>query len=235
MCNQIKKEWSRRLTQCRQFANEKFKRRERDLRLKLQAKSSKKHSWLDEQLSAKIPALKPTRTNLQKTDPLAEPKSPNGVLMIEAITTSPPQVTAVDEAENAELEEIIPEAATIIEGEQLFPRRPKIQHKAPLPAFLPDEILAAEPVTRLPTPPLSAKKVPMNKRTKFPNVDSKPPKDLTVGKTKVRVLQDISTALPPKASVTGKALRESWLMGRRGLKGNLMVPRRKPSGDFVRK
>lgn len=208
------------------------------MRLKLQAKSSKKHSWLDEQLSAKVP----------KTE-VAEPAVPNTVPVFnqsllartpeaEGTKITVPQATgatAVDEVEIPDMAEPVPEAATVIDEKQTFPVKPKSSGKAPLPALLPAEILAAEPVTRLPTPPLSAGKVPTNKKRKFLDTNSKPPKDVKFGKTKVRVLQDTRTALPPKASTNSKALRDSWLMGRRGLKGALTVPRRKPNGGFVRK
>lgn len=172
------------------------------MRLKLQAKSYKKHSWLGEQLSVKLP--KP-----------------------EAIKPTVPQATSIDEA--------APESAAIIDEKQISPVKSKSSSKTPLPALLPDEVLAVELVTRLLTPPLSVDKVFTNKKRRFLDTDSKPPKDIKYGRTKVRVLQANRTTLPPKASTIGKALRESWLLGRRGLKGGLAVPRRKPCGGFVRK
>ena len=122
---------------------------------------------------------------------------------------------------------------TIAEDGQDTQPKARSSVKTPLPALLPDDILAAKPVIRPPAPPPSAKIVPNQKR-KLLDVESQSPKDIKRGNVKVRVLQDERASLPPKASQTSKALRESWLAGRRGAKGNIIVPRRRLGGGFVR-
>ncbi|KAL8902509.1 MAG: hypothetical protein Q9207_004648 [Kuettlingeria erythrocarpa] len=109
----------------------------------------------------------------------------------------------------------------------------------PLPALLPDELLATEPMPRLPTPspePLepALAKVPINKRQRFLEETSKPPKDVRKGNVKIRVLEDSRAILPPKVSKQSQSIRESWLAGRPGAKGKAMMERRKMRGGFVR-
>ncbi|MCJ1243537.1 hypothetical protein MMC30_000734 [Trapelia coarctata] len=116
--------------------------------------------------------------------------------------------------------------------------RPKPQTKqsfkrsGPLPALLPDAILAAEPVIRPPTPPAIVMAI-SSKKQRFTDTDPKPPKDIKKGPIKVRVLEDNKSALPPRASKVSKNLKESWLAGERGRK-NVVSQRRKTGGGFLR-
>lgn len=103
--------------------------------------------------------------------------------------------------------------------------------KPPLPALLPDHILAEEPASRPPPLPPPITK-PLHK-LKLLDLKEKPPRDVRKGNVKVRVLPDDKGVLPPKASTTGKALREAWLMGRR--KGGGVERRAFAKGGFVRK
>ncbi|KAI4130212.1 MAG: hypothetical protein LQ338_001827 [Usnochroma carphineum] len=109
--------------------------------------------------------------------------------------------------------------------------------KEPLPALLPDEILAAKPMTRLPTPSpeLVPAKAPMNKKRRFLEESTKPPKDVRKGNVRIRVLEDTRAVLPPKVSKDSQGIRESWLAGRLGAKGKVMVERRKIGAGFVRR
>ena len=106
-----------------------------------------------------------------------------------------------------------------------------------LPALLPDAILAAEPAPRMPTPPLrrDVMKATVNTRHRFLDQTSKPPKDIQTGKVRIRVLEDRRAILPPKVSKNTQMLRESWLAGRRGRKGDAVMKRRKMGTGFVRK
>lgn len=111
-------------------------------------------------------------------------------------------------------------------------------HKAkqPLPALLPDHILAEEPPIRplIPLPPSTGKIFTPSKK-RFLDLKQKPPKDIKKGRVNIRILQEGSGILPPKASRQGKALREAWLMGRRG-KGSLVERRKmRGQGGFVRR
>ena len=111
----------------------------------------------------------------------------------------------------------------------------KRSRKTTLPVLLPDEILAAEPVIPAPRRPFSNSKVATGQKRKFLDPESKPPKDIKRGTVTIRVLQDTKSVLPPKSSQLGKNIRESWLAGRHGFEGKIMVPRRKLSGGFVRR
>ncbi|KAL8853122.1 MAG: hypothetical protein Q9221_002004 [Calogaya cf. arnoldii] len=106
-----------------------------------------------------------------------------------------------------------------------------------LPALLPDEILAAEPMARMPTPPpkLEVVKATVNTRHRFLDQVSKPPKDIQKGKVRIRVLEDRRAILPPKVSKHSQMLRESWLAGRRGPKGKVVMERKKMGTGFVRR
>ncbi|KAL8916699.1 MAG: hypothetical protein Q9208_008346 [Pyrenodesmia sp. 3 TL-2023] len=124
------------------------------------------------------------------------------------------------------------------------PRKPATDYKwaktKQLPALLPDEILAAAPVPRLPTPsPEPAEpalaKAPMNRRQRFLEERPKPPKDVRKGNVRIRVLEDRGAILPPKVSKQSQSIRESWLAGRPGAKGKAMIERRKMGGGFVRR
>ena len=107
----------------------------------------------------------------------------------------------------------------------------------PLPALLPDELLAAEPMARMPTPPLRRDVVnaTVNTRRRFLDQTSKPPKDIQRGSVRIRVLEDRRAMLPPKVSKDSQMLRESWLAGRLGSKGRVVMERRKISTGFVRR
>ncbi len=107
----------------------------------------------------------------------------------------------------------------------------------PLPALLPDELLAAEPMARMPTPPLRRDVVnaTVNTRRRFLDQTSKPPKDIQRGGVRIRVLEDRRAMLPPKVSKDSQMLRESWLAGRLGSKGRVVMERRKISTGFVRR
>ena len=89
-----------------------------------------------------------------------------------------------------------------------------------LPAFLPEELLAAAPAERPPTPPLIASASfaeqlqKKNKHLKFIDTATKDPKDRKVGMDKVRVLTDRTHLLAPKANGKSKSVRERWLQGR---------------------
>lgn len=113
-----------------------------------------------------------------------------------------------------------------------------------LPALLPDEILAAEPLSRLPTPsPESAgpvlAKAPINRKQRFLEDNPKLPKDVRMGNVRIRVLEDQRAILPPRVSKASQSIRESWLAGRPGgrlgAKGKVMMERRKVGGGFVRR
>ena len=110
----------------------------------------------------------------------------------------------------------------------------KFSKKIPLPLLLPEEILAANPPAHALIPPFSNSKLATNQKRKFVDLEPKPPKDIKRGSVNVRVLQDNRSILPPKSSHASKTLRESWLISRRGKKGEIGVPRRKQDGGFVR-
>ena len=132
--------------------------------------------------------------------------------------------------------EPVGEAPKITEEEDGKPATTsRLSKKTTLPLLLPDEILAAQPVLSAPRRPFSNSQVAMRQKRKFLDLESKPPKDIKRSDVTIRVLQDKRSVLPPKSSQVSKSLRESWLTGRRGFKGEIGVPRRKLSGGFVRR
>ncbi|KAL9021191.1 MAG: hypothetical protein Q9185_001592 [Variospora sp. 1 TL-2023] len=118
-----------------------------------------------------------------------------------------------------------------------FPNEAKWSSRDALPALLPDEILAAEPIVRFPTPPPEPvlAKAPINKRQRFLEESSKTPKDIKKGNVRIRVLEEQKVILPPKVSKRSQSIRESWLVGRQGVKGIATVERRKTGSGFVRR
>lgn len=108
--------------------------------------------------------------------------------------------------------------------------------KSFLPVTLPEDILTAAPLVRPPAPPslIEISKAPTKKVILDPG--PKPPKDIIVsGNTKIRFLQKHESFLPPKSSTASKSVREVWLTGQRGINSGGGVPRRKPSGGFIRR
>ncbi|KAL8999736.1 MAG: hypothetical protein Q9188_005818 [Gyalolechia gomerana] len=109
--------------------------------------------------------------------------------------------------------------------------------KDALPELLPDEILATEPMAQFPAPspePLVVR-APINKKQKFLEERSRPPKDVRRGNVRIRVLEEKQATLAPKVSKASQMIRESWLAGRPGAKGRVMIERKKMGGGFVRK
>ncbi|KAI9762964.1 MAG: hypothetical protein M4579_000027 [Chaenotheca gracillima] len=114
-----------------------------------------------------------------------------------------------------------------------------------VPALLPDDILAAEPAERPPTPPLqSSLPKPLNKqsqRHKFLDVDEKKPKDFKRSGVKIRTLEARTHRyLAPKAVNGTRSLREQWLIGQRdgrkqGEPASGQMERRKPNKGFLRR
>ncbi|KAL8644993.1 MAG: hypothetical protein Q9210_006959 [Variospora velana] len=117
------------------------------------------------------------------------------------------------------------------------PNEAKWSSRDALPALLPDEILAVEPIRRFPTPPPEPvlAKAPINKRQRFLEESSKTPKDVKKGSVRIRILEDQKVILPPKVSKRSQSIRESWLVGRQGAQGIATVERRKMGSGFVRR
>ena len=198
------------LTDHRQKAGKKHKRREHDQRLRLQAKSAKDSRYDDK------PSTEGRRTK-----------------------ASPAKITEADgqtPVEGSKSRGRFPDAT---EDEDWRPSaKLRTSGKTPLPLLLPEEILAAQPVVHAPTstfPTFPNSKVDISQKRKFLDLKSKPPKDIKRGGVTIRVLQDNRSILPPKSSQASKTLRESWLSGRRGFKGEIGVPRRKLGGGFIRR
>lgn len=113
-------------------------------------------------------------------------------------------------------EDLLSESTTTLQGENTEDAR-----RRALPALLPDDILNAEPVARPPTPPAEDNfgfAIPKkSNKLRFLEKSEKAPKDVQVGDVTIRVLDAPSTkqsskpALPPKASKSGRGLKEGWL------------------------
>ncbi|KAI4288493.1 MAG: hypothetical protein L6R35_002247 [Caloplaca aegaea] len=83
-----------------------------------------------------------------------------------------------------------------------FPNEAKWSSRDALPALLPDEILAAEPIIGFPTPPpeLVLAKAPINKRQRFLEESSKTPKDMKKGNARIRILEEQKASLEVDAA-----------------------------------
>ncbi|QGA19638.1 hypothetical protein EYB26_007327 [Talaromyces marneffei] len=87
-----------------------------------------------------------------------------------------------------------------------------------LPALLPDEILNAEPIHRLPSPPPEEQQKTSTKQHKFFKED-RPAKDIRRGDVTIRVLENKKEMLPPKNSAVGRHVKAAWQAGQRGRNG----------------
>ncbi|KAI9885502.1 MAG: hypothetical protein M1823_002684 [Watsoniomyces obsoletus] len=112
----------------------------------------------------------------------------------------------------------------------------KPRRKPELPELLPEEILAAEPYRPMPPGPLqeAENQLQTSKKHILFGAEEKPAKDVQRGPVKVRVLEQRNPVLAPRASKSGKSVREQWLTGRVKAGGVAAVERRKPNGGFVR-
>lgn len=143
-------------------------------------------------------------------------------------------------------DEIMSESSATLQGSETKATSPSTL-KASLPMLLPDDILNAEPSTRPPTPPREklnfAVKASSNK-IRFLDTVQKPLKDIRVGNTSVRVLDEMTqfnsrtganNRLAPKASKAGKNQKDRWISGRRNT--NVSGLRRTTGGTsgFVKK
>ncbi|KAJ5243343.1 uncharacterized protein N7469_001670 [Penicillium citrinum] len=117
--------------------------------------------------------------------------------------------------------------------------------RAALPALLPDDILNAEPAVRPPTPSTEDSVAGPKKSSKLRFLDKheKAPKDVQVGDVTIRVLDAPSSknsnskpALAPRASKSGRNVRENW-MNRERNSGKVNGLRRTAGGPsgFVRR
>jgi len=89
-----------------------------------------------------------------------------------------------------------------------------LSSKRALPDLLPAEYLEdAAPQDPLPFDQFPIKKA---KKTKFPLVAEKEPKDRRVGSTTYRVTKASGTNLAPKSSLQARNMKDSWLQGRSG-------------------
>ena len=103
-----------------------------------------------------------------------------------------------------------------------------------LPAFLPTEILNAQPgpfVEQLSTKEVQTKQ---RKLAKSPNQETDTTKDLRRGDRVVRVLSNADVSQPPHIATSSKDVRENWLAGRRKGDDSVFAKRRSWIKGFVR-
>ena len=119
----------------------------------------------------------------------------------------------------ASSEDLVSESTTTLQGSTT--QQDGHGRKNALPALLPDEILNAAPTTRPPTPPQTESSgiAPRGKPNKLKFLDrvEKPPKDVKLGNTTIRVLDDEISAqkrskpsLAPKSSKASRNSRDNW-------------------------
>ena len=121
---------------------------------------------------------------------------------------------------------------TTIADEALTARRKK-RH---IPEYLPDEILEMEPPLEV-SANFAASHADKRKSQHRNDIvyfqEKKGPKDIKRGSVKVRVLKEENDLLPPKAKSQSRHIRESWLKGRPGRRGEAMFERRSIKQSFL--
>ncbi|OGM45449.1 putative immediate-early protein [Aspergillus bombycis] len=144
----------------------------------------------------------------------------------------------VSKKKDKPVDDLLSESTETLQGSNTQDAR-----RSALPALLPDDILNAAPVTRPPTPPAEEINIAHKKPTKlkFLEKSERRPKDVKMGDVTIRVLGDIpqkraKSALPPKASKSGRNSKQTWLDRSRST-GHVNGLRRTAGGSsgFVRK
>ena len=110
------------------------------------------------------------------------------------------------------------------------------RNKRNIPEYLPEDILAMESHIDLPITLSSSNEDQQKSNYRNRNIffhDEKAPKDVKRGSKKIRVLRKENDLLPPKASAQSRYIRESWLKGRPGKRGEVTFERRKYSTPFL--
>ena len=108
--------------------------------------------------------------------------------------------------------------------------------KRNIPEYLPEDILAMESHIDLPITLANSNEDQQNPNYRNRNIffqDEKAPKDIKRGSKKIRVLRKENKLLPPKASAQSRYVRESWLKGRPGKRGEATLERRKYNTPFL--
>ena len=105
-----------------------------------------------------------------------------------------------------------------------------------LPVLLPAELLSTEFTPQVPVVSTlqRLRDSKMDKQKLLLDRQNRPPKDRFHGNTRIRVLAEQPSSLPPKSESKGKTLRESWLLGQRGRNEKTWTPRVFDSVGFVR-
>ena len=144
-------------------------------------------------------------------------------------------------------DEIMSESSATLQGSDVKATSPSTL-KPSLPMLLPDDILNAEPTTRPPTPPREkqpafAVKAKSNK-IRFLDEAQRPPRDIKIGNTSVRVLDETThfnsrtganNRLAPKASKASKNVKDRWISGHRNKNVSGGLRRTTGTSGFVRK
>ena len=121
---------------------------------------------------------------------------------------------------------------TTIADEALMIRRKK-RH---IPEYVPDEILEMETPLEIPAILLSSPGGKHDSQLRNDIIyfqEEKAPRDIKRGSVKVRVLNEENMLLPPKAKPQSRHVRESWLKGRPGKRGEATFERRSINRPFL--
>lgn len=122
------------------------------------------------------------------------------------------KVEKVQKAQSSD-DDLISESTATLQGSVV-----KDSGRRMLPALLPNDILNAEPVHRLPSPPPEEQRKDTRRHKFFQDVE-KPAKDLHRGDVTIRVLENKKDMLPPKSSKAGRNLKAAWMAGQRSRTG----------------
>ena len=122
------------------------------------------------------------------------------------------------------------EGTAITDGSPMTNRK-----KRHIPEYLPEEILAMEPSLEVSTALTALNGDERESQRRKRNIyfpDEKKAKDVKRGSLKVRVLNNENELLPPKANPQSRHIRETWLRGRPGKRGETMFERRSINKSF---
>lgn len=108
------------------------------------------------------------------------------------------------------------------------------KESAALPELLPEHILDERPGNGTTIHQIhDESSLKRTRKLKLLARQDEPPKDMVRGKTRIRLLPDQRSILPPKSASKNKQLRERWLLGERGGDSSFWVRRQKPMKGFA--
>ena len=108
--------------------------------------------------------------------------------------------------------------------------------KRKLPKYLPQEVIAMEiekSMQNSATEPTHDDQEQQIRKKRVYMPEEKRPKDLRRGKIKVRIMHKENELLPPKGNRQSRSIREAWIRGQHGRRGETTFARREVRRSFL--